>query len=543
MSAFTDLGLQPDLVEAVDALGYTEPTPIQAQAIPELLAGRDVLGLAATGTGKTAAFSLPLLQRGTPRPDRGPAPFGLVLVPTRELARQAARALRGYGRGLGAQVLEVYGGASMGLQLERLRQGVDVVVATPGRAVDLLERGALDLGHVCCAVLDEADEMLDMGFQEDLEALLSATPETRQTALFSATFPKRLKAIANAHTRDPVRIEVARGGGEDPPWREVVFLVQRRHKLATVRRLLELEEPDGALLFCRTRADVDALTEGLDEQGLRAEALHGGLTQAERERVLSRLRSGACTLLVATDVAARGLDIDRLSHVINVDVPRNPDAYVHRIGRVGRAGRTGIALTLVEPRQRRQLQNIARHVDRMLPLAPLPTLDDLRSHRREQLRAQVRRTAAVADLEPFQALVQDLADELDLEDLGAAALRLLAEARGMLGEEAEIPDPRERRRRDGPRPHRSPRSGPAPDMARLYLGLGSRAGVRPKDLVGAIAGETGLPGHAIGAIRITPRFSLVEVPRSEAERVIDALRGTTLRGRTPFVRFDRDSGE
>ncbi len=548
MSGFADLGLIPPLVEAVDALGYTEPTPIQAQAIPELLQGKDVLGLAATGTGKTAAFSLPMLDLLTRAEDRGGAPFGLVLVPTRELARQAGRALRGYGKGLRVRVLEVYGGASMGMQLKSLHRGVEVVVATPGRALDHLERGSLMLGQVGLLVLDEADEMLDMGFQEDIEALLDATPDERQTALFSATFPNRLKAIAKAHMRDPVRLEAPRGEQEAPPQKELVFLVRRQHKLAAIQRLLELEEPEGALLFCRTRADVDSLAQGLDDRGIRAEALHGGLTQSERDRVLQRLRSGACGVLVATDVAARGLDVDRLTHVINVELPRTPDTYVHRIGRVGRAGRTGVAITLAEPRQRRMLQNISRHVQRILPVGELPSVDDLRAFRREKLRTRVRRAASVEDLERWKGLVQDLTDELDVEDVAAAALRMLADAAGMLGEEQEIPAVREerqrqerrerKRRHDGPRPP-SGRPPPSGEWTRLYVGLGSRVGLRPRDLVGAIAGETGLPGRAIGAIRITPRFSLVEVPASEAERVIAALRNTTIRGRAPFVRRDR----
>ncbi len=550
MSGFADLGLIPPLVEAVDALGYSEPTPIQAKAIPHLLEGRDVLGLAATGTGKTAAFSLPMLDLLTRGEDRGGAPFGLILVPTRELARQAGHALRGYGKGLRARVLEVYGGASMGQQLKALHRGVDVVVATPGRALDHLERGSLMLGQVGLVVLDEADEMLDMGFQEDLEALLKATPDERQTALFSATFPNRLKAIAKAHMRDPTRLEAPRGEDEGPPQKELVFLVRRQHKLATIQRLLELEEPEGALLFCRTRADVDGLAAGLDEHGVRAEALHGGLTQSERDRVLQRLRSGACSVLVATDVAARGLDVDRLTHVINVELPRTPDTYVHRIGRVGRAGRTGVAITLAEPRQRRLLQNISRHVQRMLPVAELPSVDDLKAFRREKLRTRVRRAASVEDLDRWKELVQDLADELEVEDVAAAALYMLADAAGMLGEEREIPAVREQRqhqerqrhrRQEGPRPPSGRRPPPTQDWTRLYVGLGSKLGVRPRDLVGAIAGETGLPGRAIGAIRITPRFSLVEVPSSEADRVIEALRNTKIRGRAPFVRLDRQT--
>ncbi len=548
MSGFDELGLAAPLLKAIENLGFEEPTPIQAQAIPPLVEGRDVLGLAATGTGKTAAFGLPLLHRLGLAEDQRPTPFALILVPTRELARQAGRALKSFCRGMPIRILEVYGGASIGVQLHALSKGVEVVVATPGRARDLVERGALDLGLIKLVVLDEADEMLDMGFQEDLEALLEETPSERQTALFSATFPARLKKIAKRHMRDPQRIKTERGSAEALPQRELVFVVRRQHKLAALERILELETPEAALLFCRTRADVDGLASGLDHGGTRAEALHGGLTQVERDRVMQRLRSGAANVVVATDVAARGLDVERLSHVVNVDVPRKPDLYVHRIGRVGRAGRTGVAITLVEPGQRRALQNISRFVDRVLPVAQVPTVEDLKTHRRERLSSQVLRTGSVEDLDSWRSLVQDLVDELDLEDIAAAALRMLAEAEGMLGEEPDIPPVQERRPRPerGPQPGgRRPPRGPGPPpppkggWVRLYIGLGARAGVRPRDLVGAIAGETGLPGRAVGAIRITPRFSLVEVPSADADRIIKALRNARIRGKAPFVRRDR----
>jgi len=352
--------------------------------------------------------------------------------------------------------------------------------------------------------------------------------------------------------RDPVKIEVERPQDEGPPQRELVFLVARRHKLAALQRILELEQPEAALLFCRTRQDVDELAMGLDRAGTRALALHGGLAQPERDRVMTHLRSGAASIVVATDVAARGLDVDRLSHVVNVDLPDNPEVYVHRIGRVGRAGRTGVAITLAEPRQRRMLQQIARLRVRRLPMCEVPTVDDLREARRAQLQELVQRVAAVEDLEPFKLLLRDICDEADLDDVAAAALFLVAESRGMLGDEPDIPAVAGGRR-DHPRDHhhdrgdrgrdRPPRpdhhSGPQQGYARIYVGLGRQAGVRPRDLVGAIAGETGLPGRAIGAIQVTLRFSLVEVPADAANDVIEALRNTTIRGRRPFVRRDK----
>ena len=334
--AFADLPLGPALQRTVADLGYTTPTPIQAEAIGPLVEGRDLIGQAATGTGKTAAFALPMLERlGELRPERtrAAAPFGLVLAPTRELALQVAEAIGTYGHGLGARVLTVYGGAPVGPQLRGLAEGVDVVVATPGRAIDLMNRGALDLSGLEVVVLDEADEMLDMGFVEDIETLLDATPDTRQGVLFSATMPRRIEDLAQSYLREPVTVRIRREevpAGEAPLVRQTAYLVPRTHTTAALGRVLEAERPKAAIVFCRTRLDVDAVTETLTARGLRAEALHGGMDQEHRSRVVDRLRSGRTELLVATDVAARGLDIDLLTHVVNHDVPQSPETYVHR---------------------------------------------------------------------------------------------------------------------------------------------------------------------------------------------------------------------
>ncbi|MCW2776623.1 MAG: box helicase domain protein, partial [Frankiales bacterium] len=352
---FADLDLRPELLAALSSLGYEEPSPIQREAIPPMLAGRDVLGQAATGTGKTAAFALPLLQRLRPG---GRSPRALVLAPTRELAMQVSEAIHRYGRDLGARVLPVYGGQPIGRQLKVLDHGVDVVVATPGRAKDLIERGALKLDEVETVVLDEADEMLDMGFADDLEAILGAAPQERQTVLFSATMPSRVNHMVRKHLKDPVRVLIQRETtepGEAPKVRQVAYVVPRSHKAAALGRVLDIEAPVATIVFCRTREDVDGLTETLNGRGYRAEALHGGLSQEQRDRVMGRLRSGVAELLVATDVAARGLDLDQLTHVVNFDVPNAAESYVHRIGRVGRAGREGVAVTLAEPRERRML--------------------------------------------------------------------------------------------------------------------------------------------------------------------------------------------
>ncbi len=550
---FEDLGLRPELLAALSALGYEEPTPIQAEAIPPLTEGRDLLGQAATGTGKTAAFSLPVLQR-LPA-ERGAAPDALVLVPTRELAVQVSEALHKYGRDLGARVLPVYGGAPIGRQLRSLESGVDVVVATPGRALDLVQRGSLQLGQVGTVVLDEADEMLDMGFAEDLDAILDETPETRQTVLFSATMPRRLDALARRHLRDPVRITIAReqaAAGQSPRVTQTAYVVPRAAKPAALGRILDVESPTAAIVFCRTREEVDSLTETLNGRGYRAEALHGGMSQEQRDRVMGRLRGGTADLLVATDVAARGLDIDQLTHVVNYDVPSAPEAYVHRIGRVGRAGREGVAITLAEPREHRMLKTIEKVAGASIAVQKVPTVADLRARRLELTRAALRESLLTDELDRFRVVVETLSDEFDLMEVALAAVKLAHEAGGGTDDDEEIPQVSFRpdqgtsrgatksgRRREGD--DRPPARGARPGgpAARLFVGMGRDAGVRPGDLVGAITGETGLTGRDVGAIEIHQRFALVEVPESAADEVVQALRATMIKGRKATVRRDR----
>jgi ATP-dependent RNA helicase DeaD len=559
-AAFADLGLRPELLAALTTLGYEEPTPIQREAIPPLVAGRDLLGQAATGTGKTAAFALPVLQQ-LPAHRTGKHPVALVLVPTRELAIQVSEATHRYGKEQGARVVPVYGGQPIGRQLRALDAGVDVVVATPGRALDHVTRGTLDLSGVATVVLDEADEMLDMGFAEDLEAILDRTPEQRQTVLFSATMPRRLDSLARQHLHDPVRITIRReapAAGEAPKVRQVAYVVPRAAKAAALGRVLDVEAPTAALVFCRTRDEVDTLTETLNGRGYRAEALHGGMGQEQRDRVMGRLRSGTAELLIATDVAARGLDVDVLTHVVNYDVPSSVETYVHRTGRVGRAGREGVAITLAEPRAHRMLRTIEQATGVRIRVEKVPTVADLRARRLELTRAALHESLLEDDLERFRVVVETLTDEFDLMDVALAAVKLAHEAGGGTDDdEEEIPDVslrperprrderggergdrgRDRSGRDGGRRERSRDGGP---VARLYVGLGRSAGVRPADLVGAIAGEAGISGRDIGAIEITQRFSLVEVPESAAEQVIAALRAATVKGRHPVVRRDRE---
>ncbi|MEE6308158.1 DEAD/DEAH box helicase [Plantactinospora veratri] len=552
---FADLGLRTELLDALGTLGYEEPTAIQRAAIPPLLAGRDLLGQAATGTGKTAAFALPLLHR-LPADRSSRAPVALILVPTRELAVQVSEATHRYGRDLGVRVLPIYGGQPIARQLRALDGGVDVVVATPGRALDHIARDTLRLDGLATVVLDEADEMLDMGFAEDIEAILQHVPEQRQTVLFSATMPARIDGMARQYLRDPARIEIGRQPaptGTAPLVRQTAYVVARAHKPAALGRVLDVEAPTAAIVFCRSREEVDRLTETMNGRGYRAEALHGGMTQEQRDRVMGRLRAGTADLLVATDVAARGLDIEQLTHVVNYDVPSAPESYVHRIGRVGRAGRQGVAITLAEPREHRMLKTIERTTGQRISIDKIPSVADLRTRRLEMTRAALHESLLEDDLDPFRVIVETLTDEFDVMEVALAAVKLAHEsAGGPVDEEEDIPqvafrtdrDGRARRDggRDGGRDDRRagrPRSG---DMACLFIGVGRRAGIRPQDLVGAITGETAVSGREIGSIEIADRFSLVEVPRSAANEVIARLRQSTIKGRKATVRRDREVG-
>ena len=555
---FSDLPLRAELLAVVDELGYTHPSPIQAEAITPLVEGRDLLGQAATGTGKTAAFALPMLERLTDaRPDRerGAAPYGLILAPTRELALQVSEAVTRYGSHLRTRVLTVYGGAPVGPQLKGLSQGVDIVVATPGRAIDLMNRGALKLQDLEMVVLDEADEMLDMGFVEDIETLLDATPDSRQVVLFSATIPRRIEALAQKYLTEPVTVRIRREEqveGEAPQVRQTAYLVPRSHTTAALGRVLEAERPTAAIVFCRTRLDVDAVTETLTGRGLRAEALHGGMDQEHRTRVVERLRSGRTELLVATDVAARGLDIDLLTHVVNHDVPQSSEAYVHRIGRVGRAGREGVAITLAPPSKVFALRNVERLTGQLIETRPVPTAADLRAARLERTGESLQSALAseTPDDDGVAAMIARLAADHDPLDVAAAAIRLMTLAAGSPDDGEDIPvvtaprsggrDPRsprgETRGRGGVAGAREPKAG----TTRLFVNAGRASGVRPQDIVGALANESNLTGRDIGAIQIHERHALVEIPEHTADDVLRSLKGTTtLKGRRANVRRDR----
>jgi ATP-dependent RNA helicase DeaD len=583
---FASLGIAEPLLTTLAELGYEEPTPIQREAIPLLLAGRDLLAEAPTGTGKTAAFALPVLAHLDADRAGSKRPSALVVVPTRELAMQVAEAFHTYGKALGVRVVPVYGGQPIHQQLRGLTRGVDVVVATPGRAVDHLKRGTLDLEDVRVVVLDEADEMLDMGFAEDLDAILAATPTVRQTALFSATISPSIAKIAKRHLRDPEKVRVhaereTRGGVARV--RQTAYVVRRPDKLAALCRILDVEDPASALIFARTRGEVDDLAEALSGRGHDAGALHGGLVQEARDRMMGRFRDGSLDVLVATDVAARGLDIDHVSHVVNYDVPSDPDQYVHRIGRTGRAGREGVAITLVEPREHRLLRNIEAAIGTKLLIERLPTVADLHERRVEIMRGNLREALLAGGHDRLRGVVEPLTDEFDLVDIALAAVSLIEGAQTRDQDEVELApaflhEPTSAPRtpagpRGGPtirpRPGRGPGPGPGPGGPRggpasrgplpqgarppgplhpsvpdggwiqLWVGGGRRAGIRPGDLVGAIANEAGVPGSVVGAIQIFDDFALVDVQTAVAGAVADALRGTRVRGQQLPVRLER----
>jgi ATP-dependent RNA helicase DeaD len=536
---FQELGLSEPTLKAITELGYEEPTSIQARTISRMLEGVDIIAQAQTGTGKTAAFALPMIEKLDPNLR---TPQALVLTPTRELAVQVAEAFHSYGKHHHVTILPVYGGQPIDRQLRALDRGVQVVVGTPGRLLDHIQRGTLKLGLVRTVVLDEADEMLDMGFIEDIETILAETPADRQTALFSATIPAPIADLARKYMRQPERIVIASEHMTVPQIRQVYYEVGGRDKFEVLARILDFERPTSAIIFCRTKSEVDSLGERLIARAFPAETLHGDLSQIQRDRVMGRFRTGQVELLVATDVAARGLDIEHVSHVLNYDIPLDPEVYVHRIGRTGRAGRTGCAITLVTPRERRMLHYIERVTGAPIPRMRLPTIADVLARRRAAGKETVRDTIESGGLEPYQVMAEQLGEEYSPTDLAAAAFRLLlgepvdeSEDRLAAAEPSESDrQARPRRERDfaDERPQRGGRSyGPERGMTRLYLDVGRDDGVRPSDIVGAIANEANIPGRAIGAIELFDHFAFVEVPGNLSERVLRALKRTTIRGR------------
>jgi ATP-dependent RNA helicase DeaD len=537
---FTSLNLREELVQAITGLGYSEPTPIQSAIIPIMLKGTDVIGQAQTGTGKTAAFALPILHNLTPQR----YVQALVLAPTRELALQVADSMIEYGKHLDVRVLAVYGGQPYGPQISRLNRGVDVVVGTPGRLLDLIERKALNIKHVRVLVLDEADEMLNMGFMEDVEKILAETPPERQTALFSATMPPRIRSLANRFMRDPQQVNIKRDTLTLASTEQRYYLVHESDKTNALTRLFEIEPIKSALIFARTRAETATLANELVVRGIPAEAIHGDLDQNARERVLGRFRANQLKVLVATDVAARGLDIEDISHVFNYHLPDDAEVYIHRIGRTGRAGKTGIAITLISPREKRRLREVEALTKQPVKKMELPTTSDIIKYRESQvvenLKIWLGRGRYKRELEMVQELIAAGHDPLNI---AAAAIKIARadEKQRPIAEVGEVKDDRKRpdgdlgarggKREPFGRGSRFPTgkggsSRPRGDgsheegMVRLKLNKGKLHGIRPNDIVGTIAFHANIPGYTIGKIRIEDKHTLVDIPEDLVDQVL-----------------------
>ncbi len=522
-TTFAELGLAPGTLKAITDLGFEIPTPIQARAIPVLLSGVDMIGQAQTGTGKTAAFGLPLIEKMDPSSNLTQA---LVLAPTRELAVQVAGGIYDLAKYAGLRVVPVYGGQPIDRQFRALKQGAQIVVGTPGRVLDHLRRGSLSLENVKFCVLDEADEMMALGFAEDMEAILAELPEERQLAFFSATMPTRILALTKRFLKNPQHVEIVARQRTLETTNQTYYEVPPGKKQEALARVLDMETPGSTIVFCRTRQETADLSESLQLRGYNAEPIHGDMSQAERERVLRRFREGLADLLIATDVAARGLDIDSVTHVINYDIPWDPEQYIHRIGRTGRAGRSGDAITLVYHKERRQLKNIERMIGCEIKPARMPTVADIASRRRELFMEALRETIDAKEFDSMLPAVSELSEDYDALEVAAAALHML-----WMERHAEASNPEEETFAD----YEQPESG----MVRIFVGMGRQDGLRPGDLVGAITNEAGLNGKQIGVIDVLDRSSFVEVPAHEGEKVVEALRNTKLRNRKVKIQLAR----
>jgi len=549
MSSFSDFPLDPGLLAALEKLGFETPTPIQSEAIPVFLEGRDVVARARTGSGKTAAFGLPLLQKALTSDRKGIR--ALVLAPTRELALQVTDALRSMAPERAVPMVTLYGGASYGPQLQALRRGVQVVVATPGRLLDHMQKGTVDLSTLDMVVLDEADEMLRMGFIDDVSTILAATPADRQVALFSATMPAAIRRIADAHLRDPLTLGIDAGTASTDHIKQGYVRCRGRYKLEILQRLLAGEVDGTSLIFARTRAGCAEIADALAAQGIAADGLHGNLAQSARERVLGRLRSGRLDVVVATDVASRGIDVDHITHVINADLPPDHETYTHRIGRTGRAGRQGTAISLVLPGEVGKLKRWMRTLKVTIHPVEVPSDAMIHERRLSRLRSTLADVQEQPEFRRAAAFVEDTLkespDDWTSEKLAAAAIALLDKHLGLSAMPADSRGPNPHQDRDQGRDHGRDR-GPRPERQghdqhaaaggpELFIPVGHNRGIRPGDLVGALANECGVPGSVIGKVTIVERKSFVQMPAEHLERLLAEHRELELRGQ--HVPIDR----
>jgi ATP-dependent RNA helicase DeaD len=521
---FAQFNLSGEIMKAVNDIGYETPSPIQLKTIPLLLEGKDIIGQAQTGTGKTAAFALPALQNIDLK---STAVQILVLTPTRELAIQVAEAFHSYAKHLGrVRVLPIYGGQSIGQQIRHLKTGVQVIVGTPGRVMDHMRRETIDISDLKMMILDEADEMLRMGFIEDVEWILSHTPETRQTALFSATMPREVRRIAEKHLQNAVNIEIERKTMTVPTIQQFYINVAERQKTDALTRILETESAPGeaVLIFHRTKIGAADLADKLQARGYAAEAMHGDMSQAQREATIKRLKNGKVEIVVATDVAARGLDVERITSVINYDMPSDTESYVHRIGRTGRAGRAGRTILFVTPRQQRMMRDIEKYTKQKIEPIKLPTEADVAKRRVTLLKERVTATLTEQDLELYLSLVEDLAEESgrDIAEIAAAAL-LMAVGEKTLEVNVE------------PEPEKF--SFSEEGMVRLFIDAGRNHQVSPAQVVAAIANEADVPGKAIGAIDVNDRFTLVDVPSEYINQILDRMKRSRIGRQNATIRL------
>ena len=565
--SFADLGLDERVVRALRDVGYETPSPIQAMTIPALLEGRHVVGLAQTGTGKTAAFALPILSRLDPKQK---SPQALVLAPTRELALQVCEAFEKYAARMpGVRVLPVYGGQGYGVQLSALRRGVHIVVGTPGRIMDHLDKGTLDLSELRFLVLDEADEMLKMGFAEDVETILADTPAEKHVALFSATMPAQIRRISKKYLTDALEITVERKASTTPNITQRYLLVSYPQKIDALTRILEVENFEGMIVFVRTKNETEMLAEKLRARGFSAAAINGDVVQAQRERTIAQLKSGKLDILVATDVAARGLDVERISHVVNYDIPTDTGSYVHRIGRTGRAGRSGDAISFVTPRERYLLKVIEKATRTTLTEMPLPTAEDINATRLGRFDDQITTALASTDLPSFREVIAHYVREHDAPEADvAAALAIVLQGDEPMLLDPEPVRPQQRERDDrGPRRDRDDRGGGNYDrqgrgerkdrgkgsergprgasgpMATYRIAVGRRHKVEPRQIVGALANEGGLGRQDFGHIDIRGDHSLVELPSTLPAGTVDRLRSTRISGQLIELSESQERGD
>ncbi len=541
--SFASLGLSEPVLQAVSDLGFESPTPIQERAIPLVLSGCDLIGQAQTGTGKTAAFALPILSRidGADRSLKA-----LVLEPTRELALQVSESFQSFARHIDDfRVAPIYGGASYENQIRSLRHGAQVVVGTPGRLIDLIERGKLNLSAVSFVVLDEADEMLRMGFIEDVNWILGKLPQQRQTALFSATMPEAIRSIAHQHLVSPEEVRIESRTTTATTVHQRYWVVSGVHKIDAMTRILEVEPYDAVLVFVRTKTDAEDVATKLSGRGLACAALHGDIPQRQREKIIERLKNGSLDIIIATDVAARGLDVDRITHVFNYDIPYDAESYVHRIGRTGRAGRTGEAILFVSPRERRALKQIERITRQRIEPLRMPTAADVNKRRLENFRNQIMETIEAGGLEEYVEVVSDLLsdDSLEPETLAAALAKMAQRGSSLLLDES-APEPSlhqgfDDRRRERRMPSAEPaplRDFPDMKMVRYRLAVGRRDGVKPGQIVGAIANEANMESKYIGEICIFDTFSTVDLPAGMPPEVQHILAVARVCGRNLELR-------